>query len=188
MARSGAWASVKNALRTAGVTTPASSFDEEEERRRREAQTQELYNSYASEVNNAEAFGQAQSGGNAEAFGQAQSGGNASWGGSQSNNMSPWQRAKQSMAAGRYSDIEDPLENLREFASRKAEADRQAAAGFSYLSPWYYSSGAALTKPCAQFLRWEATIAFRATAADKTAATAAVMLGHTATMWKAAAM
>ncbi|MBP3279355.1 MAG: hypothetical protein J6M44_10410, partial [Butyrivibrio sp.] len=128
MARSGAWASVKNALRTAGVTTPASSFDEEEERRRREAQTQELYNSYASEVNNAEAFGQAQSGGNAEAFGQAQSGGNASWGGSQSNNMSPWQRAKQSMAAGRYSDIEDPLENLREFASRKAEADRQAAA------------------------------------------------------------
>ena len=116
MARSGAWASVKNALRTAGVTTPASSFDEEEERRRREAQTQELYNSYASEVNNAEAFG------------QAQSGDNASWGGSQSNNMSPWQRAKQSMAAGRYSDIEDPLENLREFASRKAEADRQAAA------------------------------------------------------------
>ena len=128
MARSGAWASVKNALRTAGVTTPASSFDEEEERRRREAQTQELYNSYASEVNNAEAFGQAQSGGNAGAFGQAQSGDNASWGGSQSNNMSPWQRAKQSMAAGRYSDIEDPLENLREFASRKAEADRQAAA------------------------------------------------------------
>jgi hypothetical protein len=128
MARSGAWASVKNALRTAGVTTPASSFDEEEERRRREAQTQELYNSYASEVNNAEAFGQAQSGGNAEAFGQTQGGNNASWGGSQSNNMSPWQRAKQSMAAGRYSDIEDPLENLREFASRKAEADRQAAA------------------------------------------------------------
>ena len=116
MARSGAWASVKNALRTAGVTTPASSFDEEEERRRREAQTQELYNSYASEVNNAEAFG------------QAQGSDNASWGGSQSNNMSPWQRAKQSMAAGRYSDIEDPLENLREFANRKAEADRQAAA------------------------------------------------------------
>lgn len=116
MARSGAWASVKNALRTAGVTTPASSFDEEEERRRREAQTQELYNSYASEVNNAEAFG------------QTQGSDNASWGGTQSNNMSPWQRAKQSMAAGRYSDIEDPLENLREFASRKAEADRQAAA------------------------------------------------------------